>query len=119
MKRCDLDKVLNIVEGRLIQIEQVMDPSDYDDGGWWVIGHCYMFLYHLLLEDDVITDTGKDFNHMVELVVRTAGLAAITYREYSNRIDTLDPDEEGFFALIGAFLHLYKAYVDQRKSKLN
>ena len=112
---------MEIVEGRLVSISDTLDPDDYADAGIWVIGHSYMFLYDMLRNDTIITETHGDYMAMIDMCVNVAGPAAITYKEYRSREDALNEEEQGLYALLFSFLYLYHEFVgrDDFKKKLN
>jgi hypothetical protein len=105
--------ITEIVESRLLTITQNYAQPDIDDDGWWVIGNSYLYLYNYVVNHKFIVD---DVESMNQMLVQVAASIAATYREYSDRISSLDEDEQGMYALMFGFLWLYREYRDNPPS---
>jgi hypothetical protein len=53
---------------------------------------------------------------MDEMVKQIATEIAYTYIDYSERIDELDEEEQGFFTLMFGFLYLFRLYMTESRT---
>lgn len=114
------DIIADIVVGRLGYMEATVDPDSLDDNGWWILGHTYLFLYNSVKGGYIPKGyTPEAHSEMHELLIKTSGPAAQTYKAYRERSDELDEEEEGFFTLLFAWLYLYKEYLAEQKKRMN
>jgi hypothetical protein len=108
-----LTRIAEIIEGKLLAITQNYDEKSYDNDGWWIIGNAYLYLFNQVKYNECIVD---DKDSMDEMVKQIATEIAYTYRDYSERIDELDEEEQGFFTLMFGFLYLFRLYMTESRT---